>query len=246
MSLPVQVMRHEDGPYCGAKKKAARGGGPCRQTAGAGTNHPGVGRCKWHGGNAPILHGRYSKIQRPRIRELIEAYEADPDPLNLLPDLAAARAHYHDWVERYDEWREVILAWWQSWALGRRAWSAEELQAFRELVNDMEDHLRTSGTNGLTERQESTLALARSFIDALASGTDGRPRQMLDISAGVTILNDISKIVERVERIRASNVVTRIELLRVMGEMGRVVRQHVSDPGVAQRITEGWNAILVA
>lgn len=35
---------------CGAKK---RDGGICRLVAGHATTHPGIGRCRWHGGNLP-------------------------------------------------------------------------------------------------------------------------------------------------------------------------------------------------
>jgi hypothetical protein len=35
---------------CGAKRKQ---GGTCRMAAGFGTDHLGIGRCKWHGGNLP-------------------------------------------------------------------------------------------------------------------------------------------------------------------------------------------------
>lgn len=37
-------------PACGAVK---RGGGTCRVLAGRGTDHPGIGACKHHGGNTP-------------------------------------------------------------------------------------------------------------------------------------------------------------------------------------------------
>lgn len=37
-------------PRCGAD---ARSGEPCRRGAGHGTDHPGVGRCKFHGGSTP-------------------------------------------------------------------------------------------------------------------------------------------------------------------------------------------------
>ena len=42
MAEPVNI--------CGAK---TRGGSPCKQAAGHGTNHVGVGRCKRHGGASP-------------------------------------------------------------------------------------------------------------------------------------------------------------------------------------------------
>ncbi len=38
---------------CNARKKAARGGGLCQAPAGRGTDHPGIGACSHHLGNAP-------------------------------------------------------------------------------------------------------------------------------------------------------------------------------------------------
>ena len=48
-----QVMDQDDTthPRCGARKR--QGGAPCGRPAGAGTRHPGVGRCKLHGGCTP-------------------------------------------------------------------------------------------------------------------------------------------------------------------------------------------------
>lgn len=66
-------------PTCGAK---TRSGGPCRHEAGWGTDHPGAGRCKLHGGSTPIKHGIYSRVLRPRhqalLAELSEAPVDDP------------------------------------------------------------------------------------------------------------------------------------------------------------------------
>ncbi len=101
-------------PYdqCGAKTRA---GTPCKYPAGRGTNHVGEGRCKHHGGSSPSKSGRYSKIKREGIKTLIEQYEADPDPLSLLPELAATRALFQDYIERYDEWMVAFLDWHASW-----------------------------------------------------------------------------------------------------------------------------------
>lgn len=82
---------------CGAK---TRSGGQCKNRAGFRTDHVGVGRCYLHGGLNPVKHGRYSKIKRESVRQLAEQFEADPDPLNLLPELAQARALYADYLER--------------------------------------------------------------------------------------------------------------------------------------------------
>jgi len=94
--------------FCGAKN---RSGGACRNPAGKGTDHLGSGKCRNHGGSTPITTGRYSLVKRDDLRSLAEQYEKGPDPLNLLPDLAMCRAILHDFIERYDAWREAFLDW---------------------------------------------------------------------------------------------------------------------------------------
>lgn len=100
---------------CGA---ATRSGGTCKKQAGWGTEHLGEGKCRLHGGATPIRHGRYSKITRPRIRELLDEYENDPAPLDLLPEVKLLRALLTDWVERYDEFTDALLAWHDSYRVG--------------------------------------------------------------------------------------------------------------------------------
>lgn len=93
---------------CGAKNRA---GNPCGRPKGWGTDHAGEGRCKLHGGSNPIRHGRYSTVSRPRVRELLAHLDAEPDPLNLLPEAQLIRALLVDYVERYDDLRDALLAW---------------------------------------------------------------------------------------------------------------------------------------
>lgn len=47
-------------PKCGANKT---GGGVCAQPAGAGTDHLGFGRCKFHGGSTPA-HRKSAKLEQ--------------------------------------------------------------------------------------------------------------------------------------------------------------------------------------
>ena len=50
-----ETRRRQKQDICGAPRtgKSSSGPGVCCQTAGWGTNHPGVGRCRMHGGNLP-------------------------------------------------------------------------------------------------------------------------------------------------------------------------------------------------
>lgn len=100
------------GYYCGGKKR--QGPGNCTQRAGWGTDHPKEGRCKLHAGCSTVKHGRYSMIKRPRIKDLIEQFSEDPEPTNLEPEIQLLRALIVDFVERYDETTEALIAWHES------------------------------------------------------------------------------------------------------------------------------------
>lgn len=100
---------------CGAKAKST--GQTCQKSAGWGTDHRGAGRCRIHGGATPITHGRYSSIKRPSWVERVERFKADPDPLNLLDEVALLRAFVEDLIERWESIYGVdgaLLAWHES------------------------------------------------------------------------------------------------------------------------------------
>ena len=51
MSDDDELPPKEAGEYCNARK--TDGSGYCKHEAGWGTDHPGIGRCKFHGGSTP-------------------------------------------------------------------------------------------------------------------------------------------------------------------------------------------------
>jgi hypothetical protein len=97
-----------------------------------------------------------------RVRELIEKHEADADPLNVLPELAAARALFEDFVERYDTWRDALLAWHRSYT-SRTSLPAEQAEAFRRCLDEYEIRLGEIGEDA-SEKQLEDAKLAREFI----------------------------------------------------------------------------------
>lgn len=173
----------EPGPHAGP--------GYCGQGLGRGTTHPGVGRCKAHAGRPPT-HGRYSPLKRAALADSIAAYEADPDPLNTLPELAAMRALFQDFIDRYDEWRELMWAWYAAECESRR------------------------------------------------KGNQPRPLQLMDMQDAYRLLSEITRTVKRIEDTHAANAISRPELYRMMGEMGRVVEHHVTDETKRDKIRDGW------
>lgn len=83
---------------CGAKAKST--GQPC-QRHGMTTN----GRCMMHGGKAgrPPTHGRYSVKHRASLAASVEEFRADPEPGNLLDELALMRALTQDVLARFPD-----------------------------------------------------------------------------------------------------------------------------------------------
>lgn len=80
-------------------------GSHCSLKAGMGTDHPGTGRCKYHGGCAghPIEHGRYAKVARNRLHHSYIDYIEDPDLMNLTPELVILRSLLDEAIMRFEE-----------------------------------------------------------------------------------------------------------------------------------------------
>lgn len=167
---PTTREGREKLPTCGATTRA---GTPCQRAAGHGTDHVGQGRCRLHGGAAPVKHGRYATINRPRIRDLIEVYRADPDPLNVLPEVELLRALVTDFIERYDENTEALIRWNRTFD---RAYHSA-----RAMAIDM-------------ERDPDEI----DPLDIVPS----RPDKVVDILAAGQFITQISNIVDRVRKAR--------------------------------------------
>jgi phage terminase large subunit-like protein len=180
-------------------------------------------------GDARVKHYRYSSIRRERIAELIAEHQRDPDPLNILPEIAALRALFQEFVERYDENTEALLAWHASFALTKNPLPEEMVMSFEALVAEWEIKLKESGDDA-TPKQQGDLEQSQKFLKLLREGTEAtKPRTVLDLTDAYRVLGEIGRMVERVEKIRNINGITRMDLNRVIGEMGRVVDTLVMD-----------------
>jgi len=87
MTLPDTIEAHDDvlpqGYYCGARTRTESNGsdGTCTQRAGWGTDHPGIGRCKLHGGASPVKHGLYSAVTNHRLSDRLAQLREDEERL---------------------------------------------------------------------------------------------------------------------------------------------------------------------
>lgn len=81
--------------YCGAKTVST--GKPCKRAAGAGTSHPGRGRCSKHGGSTPM---QIRKNAREAVYEFVHGqmgYTEKIDPLDaamFAVECAVGAVHY--------------------------------------------------------------------------------------------------------------------------------------------------------
>jgi hypothetical protein len=181
---------------CGAK---TRSGSPCQKGAGWGTDHAGEGRCKLHGGASPIRSGRYSVITRDSIRDLVEHFESDESPLDVLPELAHVRALLSDFINRYEEIVDALMAW-----------------------------------------------NAAEYREAQDQKRKPRPQRLPSLEDAILFLRTAAKIAQDEKKLQLENAVSRKDLLRIFTEQRRVLENEIQDPGLRQRILDGFRSIALA
>lgn len=191
----------------------------CEMRAGQGTDHPGTGRCRLHGGES-LNVTRYSQVQHPRLRELIANFDQDPDPLDLLPELALLRALVVDYLNRYEEITTALVAWHYSFS---------------------EEYRRTK-----TQAFERWLKTDQKLPFSPPTPIPDKPRKVLDLTGIDSLLQKIGGMVGEIERIQQADALPRHELVLLMQEMGRVVEQAniIEDPITRLRtIRSEWLSI---
>lgn len=213
-----------DRPRCGAQLRN-RPGVYCQQPCGKNTPHEGQGRCWLHGGLVPVKSGRWSKIIRKEIQELLTQLEGEEDPLNILPDLNMVRALLADFLNRYEENRDAMLAWYASW--NGRPWRTSDLTLLTDVLKEYEIKLK-EGDEWEESAMADLCARAQAMVHNMEVAYTGRPREVLDIADAHRMAVEATKIVERIEKIRARNAVSREDFARVMTELGRTAEAALS------------------
>lgn len=81
--------------FCNGRK--ASGDGHCRRPPGWGTDHPGIGRCKRHGGSTPLYQQR---VQKLKAAQAVEQYglSVEVDPHTALEEELARTAGHVYWL----------------------------------------------------------------------------------------------------------------------------------------------------
>lgn len=260
-------MRGQATNVCG---EPTRSGGTCKKPAGWGTNHLGEGACRTHGGkgNGQIKHGlysRYSAIKRPRIRELVESFANDPDPLDLLPEINMLRALVIDYIERYDEYTEALLAWHSSfnpdfaddfadWRAARVTWGdkcrswLDKWEEYRQHVESIQHHYK-----GGWPEPPDVEAFPRPPSPPDPADYASKPRQLPDVLAVGKFLVNIGQLAERLEKRKESGFITMATLNAVLDrfgtEMALGVMETVKDEAlrakVLERVEGRWSNITL-
>jgi hypothetical protein len=223
----------------------SRGGLPCENWA-----MEGYDVCSSHGAGtkkrvregtrqppgAPLKTGRYAdKTRHKAIADLIRQFENDPDPINLFSELAASRALFIEFINRYEEFIEALLAWHQSWSA--------QMELTTHDVMNLSQIFEIAKEAGASSRLVNDTAIA---IDKLKSVSDApKPRQVLDISDSYRILAETTKIAERIKKIEFLEAVGKRDLHRIMGLMAAVVAKHVPDELIQDAIAKEWREIRI-
>lgn len=152
---------------CGAQTRAGK---PCARTAGYGTSHVGVGRCKNHGGASPQaeLGGRVA-LARREAAVLGHALEIDPiDAILQCVYIAAGEVRYYS--DRIAELRDDEVMGPVTTTVDRDAHGSDQavsyhqvteappalnvwIRARREAMVDLREHSRVAIAAGIEERR---------------------------------------------------------------------------------------------
>jgi hypothetical protein len=258
MTVP-KTRKVYDGPTCGdfgGKKR--RTDDPCTQAAGWGTDHAGTGRCKLHSGantGRPIEHGKYSRydvIKSAEVKRLREHFEADPDPLNLLPDVLELRVRIADFCNRYDEYTEALLDWHASWTgewdKAVEDWR-EEYRDWHAQYSELLDRVRDIRKNdrALTELEDPP-------VPPEPGDMAQKPRKVVDILQAGQFLGMVGGLIDKINRQETEGKITLLDVQHILKNYGLVALQaieaEVEDDDLRERLLvaldEGWDAIPIA
>lgn len=215
----------------------------CGATAGRGTDHPGVGRCRTHDGR-PITTGMHSIHMHERIGPLLEEFRAQTiqEKLTIFNELDVARALLYDRLARFEEFADALLAWHASFEERRRPISSEKVFLLEAIFDEYEDC--RGGKDKMTDLEYERIGEARSFVKLLGTSVEvSRPRKVLDITTMFGLLDTISKMVDRVHSQMQAGAIRRDRVLTILDEVGAAANEEVSNPAELARLQARIRAI---
>lgn len=153
---------------CGAQLRNKERGRLCQQPKGYKTHHPGDGKCWLHGGLTPIKHGLNSLIQHGRLRDLIQKIkELDQTTMDLEPEVILMRAMVIDFVNRYDDFVDALMTWYN--AIDEKN-KAADLPPIPRRYPELEDAAKLiEGTSRIVERMHKVQREGSITLDVFRS-----------------------------------------------------------------------------
>ncbi len=185
------------------------------------------------------MHGRYSKVNVDRLKDLIAEMKKDENPLDLSHELALQRALLVDLLNRFEESQEALLGWYESFRL-QQPIPKEYAKRFESLVDEFE-------ARGIeTDHQDELVRCARDYLRKSADlEMKERPRQVLDISDAIKQLDMVGKMVDRMHKIQMTDSISKGLFNQLIQNIFQVINANVKDPETLRRIQEGCSAIPV-
>jgi hypothetical protein len=223
----------------------------CGAVSGRGTTHLGQGRCSDHSGlkdgDRRLGTGKYSMerggIKHKTIADLYEQFLADPDPTNLLDEIALMRGLIVNFINEHEARTEALLAWHAERTVVLDMLPGPIIRGFETAFDLWQSGLKESGQ--WSPEREREAEHAEKVLGLLRNGPAAtRPKKVSDISDAVKLLDDLGRMVDRVETMRSKNAISEAELNRIINMMGRSVDVLVSDEELKGKIREAWIAIV--
>lgn len=179
----IELRNGKPALCCGAKRPEKKGGGFCRSRAGAGTDHPGSGRCKYCGGcntGPKTPEGKARSAKNSTIHGLY-ASVLDDDEADIYLDLAEAEKL--DLEHEIYFWKAKILRYIKHYKnryeLKRGAISEDEDEAaaYVYYAGSMEDRALDRALNTLGRLVEKHARLKQDSGDDLLSSINKELQQ---------------------------------------------------------------------
>ena len=166
---------------CGGKKR--QGEGFCGQAAGHGTSHPGVGRCKLHGGSTPTQEVGAQREELERVaRRHLDDPNAEPmqDPgdqlLRLATRVGNAMTAVGQRVNLLNEIGVVTMAGGEQVKAEVKVWT-DLIKLLHSVLVDIERLGVEKRIAGVAERNSETFGrLLRAILDDLALSAEQSAR----------------------------------------------------------------------
>ena len=224
----VELPKIAPGKTCNARNKAHTK--HCARPAGWGTDHPGVGRCKLHGGSSlkgkahPLYkHGKYSKVLPDRLSDHYEELLSDHRLLELKDDIALISAMINEALE---DLRDNFNT------------SAVYFRQIMRLIKDLTSVIKLCGDSIPKDVVDLVSSLNSAIKDAY--GMQSKREEIL------RMLDEKRKLTESERRryVEMHQIFSAEQVMAVLAGVISVIREVETDPERQERIASGIRKLI--